>query len=628
MWTISIHAADPISLAAARVQECTINLISRDVDVATLIVHPDVIWLHHTPIVLYYDTRCVFRGHVAHNSPTTTGTTAHRTYTIHSVTAWLARTTYRQPWMVWRDNRLGTVPSSRVVLNSSTGSNHITAAAQLKDIIDWAASQGAPIAWGSCHLDLTLPIHEDRDISCAQAIESVLRFAPTIATYVDYAADPPEIHFTADSGTFPSADITELDYTFRHDLVVPSVTIEIERLHTADDAQYRTLDHLIAPPHATPFAPGGVHLTLPLAGVETSTTRRHIDVSTTDIPASLDDLTWWRSLHPRLATLPAADITIVPNSGTRAHLIGGYPRISATPLPDLTAAGQNARLEKFTCECHIIQRKNGVIVDVQEYVHLEMELLTTTAKTRSYQWTEAGSSTSAESCPPNLAADLYAQWSTLYAQGKLTTPLRSIYDLAHPAQTIPAHDDETNIIVQTPIQTVTITAHTASIDLTFGPPSHLLAQDYLALLNATRTLRTSTRFQARATATPPGRADSQAILAPASSHSSTPGAPAEQRISKTAADNAIHLDPSDLADATADAKFRTLSYLDATGTAQTPKILSTAAITIPPAADDLAIDTSTPNDHRLKLKRGSTYLGTGVPVIYYTYSSTYPPDPE
>ncbi len=526
-WTVSINAADAVSFAAAKIEGCVIEFASRGTDTATLRVHPDTAWSYNDTVAIYLDGTRRFLGRVTVPQLDRAGGERLLTVPVLGVADWLNRVGYRQPWAVLLGDVLGDVPSSRVILNAAAPDTHLSADGQVADIVGYAAARGAPLAFGSSAVGIVLPYHEDRDLSCRQALDAVLRLTPSVAEWLDYTAAVPALHY-GEGAAFAAARVEQDSVCWRHDLVVPGLQIEIERVNDYNGEQYRTVERLTA---GDTDALDAVFITIPMAGREKSQTLRRLDV-VTEAVGDITSAAWWQSKHPRLSGIAVADIT-VSESGRAAGYVD-FPRIASVPLPDLQAAGVTARLETFWAVVDVVQRDGaGNIVSEEANLNLEMQFVTTDATTKTYRWRDGLSVTTAESTPTGLAAALLAHWSVLYAQGSFSCAVDD--GIPHPGQTV----------LDSPVQTVRVDAVTNIVTGTFGPPSRLSAQDFVSFLNQARPLRKSTRFAARDNGTPPdGDESDETLFAPVSSSEWSPGEPARQVIASDG--KKIDLDPGSL----------------------------------------------------------------------------------
>ena len=103
---------------------------------------------------------------------------------------------YRQRWTLAGGADGGL--SSRVVLGQGEGGARLTAGETLAQIAQYAVDAGAPWRVGTVEGDVTLPLDELRNVTCAQAMRRVLRWLPDQVAWFDHASTPaPTFHCRA-----------------------------------------------------------------------------------------------------------------------------------------------------------------------------------------------------------------------------------------------------------------------------------------------------------------------------------------------------------------------------------------------------------------------------------------------
>lgn len=573
-WQIKIGDS-PIAYAGdLGIEQIDITYASQVADIATLRCSPEASWAYGTMVGIYHAGQRRFLGRVTRVQMSRTGTSSYRTVRLAGPWEWLERIPYRQSWRMWRDTDLGPVEQSRVILHQSASGDAITVEEQIADIIGHAAARGAPIAFGSAAVDLSLPWDEQRDIRCSQAIARCLRFAPDICSRIDYEESPPKIHFGGGSAVTLPQSAEALVTGYRDDLVVPGVTIEIERISTisTDDgaSTFRSLQYLRA---GDTDSVDSLFATLQLAGSDAARSNMYVNVLTEDIPVPLTDAAWWIARHSRLKGLSRFDVTFIQAerfvAATNAPVsdmdAARFPRISLTPLADLAAIDIHARAEVFRAIVDIVKRDNtGEIVDAEHAVELELHVIATDARTREYRAPLSRRFVSAEPTPANLAAELLAHFSVRYAEGTARWPAGDLW---------PSIGDT---IDGTPIQSIFVTSSDKTIDVAFGPPQHLAVADFASLLQGFRTRRAAFSWRARTDGEPASDSDltaDQTGVVRASGHA--PGIKRRLTIkAEKGAGGAIQLAPGWLDDDQV-MRVRTISWRDSADIVRRAKILAT-----------------------------------------------------
>lgn len=457
-----------------------------------------------------------------------------RTVQVYGAWGDLERVVFCQRWkfpavgggLEWKE-------STRAILGQDEAGEAQSVGAQIADVVAYAASRGVSIQIGTCSIPLVLPLDEVRDLTCAQAISRMLRMTPSVCSWFNYATTPPTLNFGQSSSISPSR-IEDSVSTIRNDLVISGLRLEIERNNDVNGVSYRTLEVLTAGEWEDI---GACWASLQLAGLRSTRNIVKVNVTTEDIPANLTAASWWCARHPRLAGLDPEDVVI--SAAERGANPGSYPRISLTPIETLEPLSVSARVETFFATADVIKRDAAdEVVSVEKGVELEMQLVTTSASTRTYRYLQSFSATSPESTPDGLAAALYAHWSILYAEGSAQWPLADLW--ANPGM----------LLHSTPIQRVIVDSTASTCSAIYGPPQQLSASDLAGILSRFRSRRSSTRYEARTTGQTAAPAeDTRATTGIARTTGHAPGAPARTKIVAAVGEisHAIDLHPACIA---------------------------------------------------------------------------------
>lgn len=612
-WQYRIGTGELQSGRDAGVLFSSIDYASRAPDTAVLVTLPEIVIPYRTSVEIWHGDVRRFLGVCMPGKRTAARSTLAVEYRLAGPWWHLQRIVYRQIWQTLVRDALGPTPSGRVILHQSAAGAAISVDAQLADIIAYARTQSAPLALGACATHLTLPWDEQRDLTCAQAVDRCLRFCPDVCSRIDYAPAVPVLHFTAgDDFQIPDSAETIVDQA-RDDLVCPGVEIQIERLGQHDGTQYRTLQNLTAGDVADPDA---VHATLQLAGPESNRTVLRVDVVTETIPAPLANAAWWIARHPRLNGIAAGDLSIIdtgrwtldtaanPPAWAVAADTNLYPRISLTPIAQLVTLDVRSRVERITATCDIIRRNAAnEIIDNEHAVVLELQVVTTNATTRTYTHVQAFSGIDGEPVPEGLAAELLAHWSTRYYDGTATWPLADAWPVVGA------------IVSGSPIQSCSVESSRNTASVQFGAPAHLSIEDFAARLQGFRTRRASISWRSRSTGEPAPSAElDPAQLNPAKVPGQG-GGEKRQLVVAGATTGKIDLNPSGLSESQSMSP-RTLLGSD--------KFLSTAAL--PTATVDVPVSWELTSSNGLRYKTKTlTVLAVGDLSSTWTTLATFDP---
>ena len=485
----------------------------------------------------------------------------------------LARLVYRQSWMLLPPSGESAVPTlaARVILHQNATGYPVTLAEQIADILDFASSPCGFAASPSPSVPaLTMPMEEQRDLTCAQALERCLRLTPHVCTAFDYSQTPPVLNLITPAAS-DAAWIAAASLLAREDTTtgepVEGVDLEIEATGSINGSPYRQVVHQSAGTLTDPLRV--LTATVQLAGSDSDATYRSADIVTDDIPSDLTDASWWKAKHPRLANIAVGDIVITYPARSGSADAADYPRITASAVSDIDAIGLKARVERFTCTAKITLTSDGTALDIEESVTLTMDFVTTNATTKKYKWMESSSSASGETMPEGLAAALLAQHA---ADGRETIITLRLSDTCWPAIG--------NTCSSLVASEIAIDCRDETAAVTFGPPGHLSPDEMADLLTGFRCRARASHAYARSTGRPDDdkpEAEDRSVK-PMSSTEFAPGQKAKTTI--FADGKTVTLDPSTDLDASEVAKFRACTFTDTDGEEQTVRILSTAAMSI------------------------------------------------
>lgn len=225
--------------------------------------------------------RIIFQGRITATPRQGSGTASRIAYEARGGWYWLGKVFYTQPW---KAGESGTQSKTRVILgyNPSTGAPW-SGDSQIAHILACAAAK-APIAAGTVStLSMVLPADEEVDLTCADAINRVLAWAPDTAVWCDHSQSTPVLHFRKIDGSqagdvrnievHPVQGAESLQIVPRHDLVVPGVEIVYE-ITSANQSGKRFRDVVVdnggwngtTGAAGDPDALGAAHFTIQLDG--------------------------------------------------------------------------------------------------------------------------------------------------------------------------------------------------------------------------------------------------------------------------------------------------------------------------------------------------------------------------
>ena len=230
-----------------------------------------------TGITIKKGSSTVFRGVVTSLPRYGTGTAQRVSYEARGGWYFLGKVFYTQKWPKSVSGLLHS--KTRVVLgyegnDSGTHGQQCSATRQLKDIVTVAHDKAAShIAGSTSCIDVSsikLPADEEVDLTCADAINRVLRWFPDTVVWFDHAQSPPVCHMKRradipDIQYLSAANAEEVELTPRDDLVVPGVSIDYEITSASSNKTYKDVQTDSANA-GNPSALGAAHFTVQLDG--------------------------------------------------------------------------------------------------------------------------------------------------------------------------------------------------------------------------------------------------------------------------------------------------------------------------------------------------------------------------
>lgn len=254
-WTLTIGTTNQ-TLAAWGLTGCALQLASKAEDIFSAASVPasltaDPIIPHGAAIALYSpDGVCRFKGTSHSPRLSCAGGQWRWTYTCHGPWWDLAHLVFQQTWTLIDTSTDSEVSADGAELifgmwyNLSTDSSGnsvkslcvISTTDMLTRILAYAALRGLTIAAGTLPAARIVPPWTARDITCAAALESVLKWHPNAVTYFDYTTDTPTLHIVPSEQlpiyTIPLAAsyLQSLALNPRHDLQIKGVAVRFKRI--------------------------------------------------------------------------------------------------------------------------------------------------------------------------------------------------------------------------------------------------------------------------------------------------------------------------------------------------------------------------------------------------------------
>lgn len=550
-----------------------LHLANRDVDTLEIPGVPSGFLAAGDVVTATYKGACVFRGDVAtiieHKGR---GTDATQTVTCVGPWSRMQRLVYRQEWFTGS----GYSRSSRLILNQYRDGSAQNLNSELLEIARHGAT---PCGYSVSVLDVNvsgqyLPFDECRDITVADAIKRGLRYFPKAIVRFDYSGATPALKILKNANPSTASYVANIpksdrEYTYNAHPIT-GVDLEIESSGDIEGVSYHQITHQTAG-NTTAGNPDCLYATLQIKGVSANSNHQKFVSITENFPVSLNDVSWWKSKHPRLANVAENAITIT--QGRRVP--STYPRIAAATAGELEEAGLHCQVSQVTCKATI-----ATTDDKEEDIFLTLNFLTTDAQgtaenPKTYVWTTDSSAESGETVPSGLASAILAERSGKLLSERMTIRL---------GDSLPTLGDA---IVETDgtviLQSMDIDCGALTAELSFGVPEYLSPEDMAALLSGFRNKRTSSSATFRKTGKTEDKGEKIELggIPPLSSSEFSPGVKAKMTIKSSesgSTSGSIVLDSSAIP-AGETMKAQNVTIKDANGNDKTIKILATESFT-------------------------------------------------
>ncbi len=333
-WTLTYNG-ETKSLAKWGLGHVTRRLRNQDEDIVTAQcvrrLHEDPLFKPESKILIKKDATIWFQGIVTKTPSIGDYRSETSVYEISGPWWYLNNLVYQQKWNstdnnqnqnnlilnqnivnILNDPNTVLVDKTRVILGQDSTGQAITLQEQIKNILNFAINNHAPIALGSIKLEkFQIPFDEVKDISCAEAIRRLLRWIPDTITWFDYTQEVPKLHIARKaklkktSIDLTGKNIKNIRITPRN-LSIPSVVLYYENLHRINQNVYRTVTIDKYPENATGKEFKALVLTIELEGNNIQIQEQHIKTNA----VNANNIAWWKERLPALKDIEDDKIKI------------------------------------------------------------------------------------------------------------------------------------------------------------------------------------------------------------------------------------------------------------------------------------------------------------------------------
>lgn len=586
-----------------------LRFASCDTDTLTLPGLPVGLLGKDDVVTVSYKGTQVFRGTVATRVERQgRGTDRVEDVTVEGPWGLMARLVFRQEWKVTGSGGTVGESCSHLILNQAPLGALQDMTAQVQEIAEYASDNGCGFSYSENNIDAgdtQLPPDEARDITCAAAIMRTLRFFPQTVCRFDYSTSTPALHVSipptnpSAAGYLATIPKTQRSYTrTSHPVVGVDIATEGFDLVTSNNAADATLRKFTHQTAGVTNSIDTLHIFMPLAKGSSSTSWEKLDVET--LPGdTYTGLNFWIQNHPALAGFSTTGTNKVEfaNPGQQNIFPSSLPitngRLTDTTVGDLKRFGLQAEVVRMTATVKI------TTPDKEETLALTLDWVCTNATTRTYTRQTGSSSTAGETLPAGLAAAILAQRGGDLMSEEVTIRLGDSFPTLGDADVV----TENNVSQVLYLQSFEVDCYDLTAQLHFGRPAFLSPEDMRDLLLGFRQRGFASNVPNRGEPDADDNMEDAGGVQPLKSSSivvssvekttvkgsgnagnkitlDTTSSKAAIKIEKTSS-GTVNLDSADVGSGKT-AQFRDLTYTDSNGTQQTVKVLSTAAVTIPP----------------------------------------------
>ncbi|MDR0428572.1 MAG: hypothetical protein LBG86_00875 [Puniceicoccales bacterium] len=439
---------------------------------------PPLFEAFHSITIFHGDERW-FQGVITEIPVRGSGTDESHHYKVCGPWWQLETIIYQQPWKIVanpdeKDPILVNAHKSHIILGQSITGGMLTLSEQLNDIATYAINCGAPMAIASIDMPQTIPFDECKDLSCAEAMERVLRWIPDVVVWFDYSTSPPTFHaerrFSLDVQSYAIGNSMELmAISPRYGLSLLGVAIKYEKTHSNNGHSWRTLAIDRYPEEISEQQPRVLTMTVELAG----TRSQYILQSIVTQEIQPQNALWWCEHIPALASIDPSTISLI-----------SYGRSSS--LPRELCSGGIADWMNVTVEDDVIWAiiSYGDANTEISQQRVAIRIRATDALTRNY--TQLSSYESEESTPSGLAQAIYESFAATTYEGTLQWVGDEIVAVAMGTRLNLVGGQIAWEKMDAEIQECTEDIDSGTVRLRFGPAVHLGMKDLVQLTRANR----------------------------------------------------------------------------------------------------------------------------------------------
>lgn len=303
---------------------------------------------------------------------------------------------------------------------------------QITEILTHAILVGCNLQIGTIDAGLSIPTYNCRDISCAEAVQIMMRWTPDRVAWFDYTTTPPTMHVRKLSNlsnvtvTVGTDKISELKLVPRYDLQLSAVLLRFKQLNDEDGKIQQVIIEQVYPPGSTGLEFGASIHSIELAGYRLVLSKCSIVTQTIDSNSGTGAtrIDWWKGKIP---WLNSSDITIssIPTATVVDADTGASVSLSTYPnelregqiAPWMDKVKKRVKISANVSFTKVLPGGGAATLLGVESAPISVTLVATDAETGDFESVETFES--GESEPAGLAQGIYEAMQTLQYEGEV-----------------------------------------------------------------------------------------------------------------------------------------------------------------------------------------------------------------
>jgi hypothetical protein len=497
-WGLSLDVQPTFSSQAP--DELTLTDLSMPFDA-------DDRFAYGSTVDIWNDAVKVFSGTILDPTPSGGASSENKTYRVAGPWYYLEEHVFQQSIVCYNLNLLSnqvaqtTEWSTHLILNLKVGPALATIREQIVTVLDYVLAQygvGAkPFQKGKILVGHNLypNAREILDVTCAEVIRGQLVYAPDAVTWFDYSTSPPTLHIevqknlTTETLAVDGLTVEQVTLKERKDLQRPCVAIRYETKSTFNGQEKSSVATDIYPADKTGRELHALCVTVPLLGVEVTTTKaevltRQIDALSAD---AATQKAWWLARYPNFSNTQVEDFTIV-SASKKAGLLDLAYEIVGGGVADWMV---DVAVEEQTFEAMVTYKTrgaNGQLFRVTTPEPLTAQFKATNLPGREYETVD--SFEEADPQPIGLARFVYDSINIPQYEGRIVIKEVEAGTQWRPGKVVNLTNTAAKYAtMKALVQSVSQDIHAGRTTITVGPPSHLSIPDLISLMNVGRIRR-------------------------------------------------------------------------------------------------------------------------------------------